>query len=153
MKLGRSLSRDIREQIRNRIDALDNVAKVYTFMRFPLEQDPTVFVLNGSVDGEFSSNVENRRTYGYRIMILYGIGQDRSDVTHDRMQYAEEAIGETAEDILNTIEEEYELGNFNAEVLFVRAMNINYSEVEYEGGYAKSAEFTVNVVTEHNISS
>ena len=153
MALGESLNRDIKEQIRNKISALSDVEKVYTFMKLPLEGWPTVFVMYGNVEGEFSSNSENSRVYGYRILVLYQVGQSFQDIQDDRMQNAEEAIGQVVESILNTIETDYELSNFNSEVLFVRALDVTYGETEYDGGYAKSAEFTVNVYTEHNVTS
>lgn len=153
MALGESLNRDIKEQIRNKISALSDVEKVYTFMKLPLEGWPTVFVMYGNVEGEFSSNSENSRVYGYRILVLYQVGQSFQDIQDDRMQNAEEAIGQVVESILNTIETDYELSNFNSEVLFVKALDVTYGETEYDGGYAKSAEFTVNVYTEHNVTS
>mgnify|MGYP001579328037 CR=1 FL=1 len=153
MALGSSLARSIKEQIRNKISALTDVEKCYTFMKLPLEGWPTVFVLYGNVEGEFSSNSHNSRTYGYRIVVLYQVGQDFQSVVDDRMQNAEEAIGQVVENILNAVETDYTLNDFNAEVLYVNAMDVTYGETEYEGGYAKSAEFIVNVYTEHNISS
>lgn len=153
MSLGDSLSRRIKEQIRDKIDALSDVEKVYTFMKLPLEGWPTVFVVNGNVEGEFSSNAENSRVYGYRIIVLFQVGQNFQSIDDDRMQYAEEAIGQVVESILNAIETDYTLGDFNAEVLFVRALDVSYGETEYEGGYAKSAEFSVNVYTEHDVVS
>lgn len=152
MTLGDSLARRIKEQIRDKISALSEVEKCYTFMRFPLEGWPTVFVMYGNVEGEFSSNTHNQRTYGYRITVLYQVGQDFQSVDDDRMQNAEEAIGQVVEKILNAVETDYELGQFNAEVLFVEALDVTYGESDYEGGYAKSAEFTVNVVTEHLVT-
>lgn len=153
MALGDSLNRRIKEEIRDRISALSDVEKVYTFMKLPLEGWPTVFVMYGNVEGEFSSNVENSRVYGYRILVLFQVGQDYQNVNDDRMQNAEEAIGQVVEKILNVIETDYTLNDFNAEVLFVRALDVVYGETEYDGGYAKSAEFTVNVYTEHNVTS
>lgn len=153
MALGDSLARRIKEEIRDKISALSDVEKVYTFMKLPLEGWPTVFVMYGNVEGEFSSNVENSRVYGYRILVLFQVGQDYQNVNDDRMQNAEEAIGQVVEKILNVIETDYTLNDFNAEVLFVRALDVVYGETEYDGGYAKSAEFTVNVYTEHNVTS
>lgn len=152
MALGNSLARKIKEEIRDKIDALTDVEKVYTFQKLPLDGYPTVFVLNGNIEGEFSSNSHNQRTYGYRIVILFQVGQDFQNIDDDRMQYAEEAVGQVVESILNAIETDYTLSDFNAEVLFVRALDVVYGETEYEGGYAKSAEFTANVVTEHNVT-
>lgn len=153
MALGDSLARRIKEQIRNKISALADVEKCYTFMKLPLEGWPTVFVLYGNIEGEFSSNRENSRVYGYRIVVLYQVGQDFQNVSDDRMQNAEEAIGQVVEKIVNAIETDFTLGGFDAEVLFVRALDVVYGESEYEGGYAKSAEFTVNVYTEHGVVS
>ena len=80
MALGESLARDIKEQIRNKISALSDVEKVYTFMKLPLEGWPTVFVMYGNAEGEFSSNSENSRVYGYRILVLYQVGQSFQDI-------------------------------------------------------------------------
>lgn len=153
MALGDSLARRIKEQIKDKIDALTDVEKVYSYMKLPLTGWPTVFVLYGNMEGEFSSNSHNSRTYGYRIVILYQVGQDFQSANDDRMQNAEEAIGQVVEKILNAIETDYTLDDFNAEVLFVQALDCTYGETEYEGGYAKSAEFTVNVYTEHDVTS
>lgn len=153
MTLGNSLSREIKEQIRDKISALTDVQKCYTFMKLPLEGWPTVFVLNGNIEGEFSSNSHNSRVYGYRIVVLYQVGQNFQNVNDDRMQNAEEAIGQVVENILNAIETDYTLNDFNAEVLYVNALDMTFGETEYEGGYAKSAEFTANVYTEHNVTS
>lgn len=153
MALGNSLAREIKEQIRDKISALTDVEKCYTFMKLPLEGWPTVFVMYGNIEGEFSSNAENSRVYSYRIVVLYQVGQDFQNVDDDRMQNAEEAIGQVVEKILNAIETDFELDRFNAEVLFVRALDVIYGETEYEGGYAKSAEFTAQVYTEHNITT
>lgn len=153
MALGNSLARQIKQHIVNKIDALSDVEKVYSFVKIPFEGWPTVFVTDGNIEGEFSSNVENSRTYGYRIVVLFQVGQSMQNVNDDRMQFAEEAIGQVVESIVNAIETDYELGQFNAEVLFVKALDVIYGETDYDGGYAKSAEFTANVYTEHNISS
>jgi hypothetical protein len=153
LALGNSLAREIKEQIRDKISALSDVQKCYTFMKLPLEGWPTVFVLYGNIEGEFSSNRENSRVYGYRIIVLYQVGQDFQSVNDDRMQNAEEAIGQVVEQILNSIETDFTLDGFNSEVLFVNALDVTYGETEYEGGYAKSAEFTCNVYTEHGVVS
>ena len=151
--LGDSLARRVKEQLRDKIDALDDISVVYTFIRIPPEQWPAVFITYGDIDGEFSSNTHNQRTYSFRVTLMYQIGHDLHDVTHERMQYGEEAVGQTVESILNQIETDYDLGNLNAEVLFVRAMDVTHDEAEFEGGYAKRAQFNVDVVTEHNVSS
>src|SRR3990167_7992696 len=107
MSLGTSLARAIKEQIRNKISALTDVEKCYTFMKLPLEGWPTVFVMYGNVEGEFSSNVENSRVYGYRITVLYQVGQSFQNIDDNRMQHAEEAIGQVVESILNAVETDF----------------------------------------------
>lgn len=143
MALGTSLARTIKERIRDKIDALESVAKVYTFDKFPLEQFPTVIVKYGSMEGEYWSTSENRRNYSYDITVLFQIGSDVNNVDSDRLQYAEEAIGQVVEEIINALDSDYELGQFNADVTHLSALDVTYTEFEYEGGYAKGANITV----------
>lgn len=153
MTLGTSLQRSIKNQIIDKIDALSSVEKVYSFEKLNLEGFPAVIVIAGSMEGVFWSTEENQRTYSFRIVILYQIGSNVENINDDRMQNAEEAIGETVEQIMNAIDTDYELGQFNTDVLFVEAMNVFYGFAQYEGGYAKSAELTARVVTDYQVSS
>jgi len=151
MTLGTSLNRTLREQIRNKIDELDSVHKVYTYPKLPFEGDPTVLVLQGDMEGEFWSTAENRRIYGFRIITLFNVGQSLQNIDDDRMQYAHEAIGQVVEEIINALDSDYELGQFSSQVLYLDALDVVFSEVEYEGGYAHSAELTVRVHTDYSV--
>lgn len=145
--LPNSLNRKIKEQIRDKISALSNVSKVYTFDRIPLEASPTVIVKYGNMEGEFWTTSENMRIYSYNIKVLVQIGNTPNDVTNDRLQQAEEEVAVTVEDIINVLDSNYELNQFNADVLFLDAVDMLQQEYQYEGGYAKGAELTVRVHT------
>lgn len=149
--LGTSLNRRIKEQLKAKIGACNSVAKVYTFDHLPIDQFPMVIVKYGSMDGEFATTSENRRVYSYNTKILVPIGKDLTGVTDDRLQFAEEAIGQVVEEIVNSLDSDFELGQFNAQVLYIRALDVFYSEYSYEGGYAKGAELTIQVVTDYTV--
>ena len=148
--LGTSLGRTIKEQIRNRISALSSVEEVYTFDKLPLEGYPAVIIKYGSMDGEFATTSENRRVYNYSVKVLVPIGKILTDIADDRLQWAEEAVGQVVEQIANDLDTNFELGQFNANVLYVRALDVLYTEYSYEGGYAKGAELTIEVATDYD---
>lgn len=149
--LPQSLARTIKEQIRDKVSALSNVAKVYTFDRLPLDASPTVIVKYASMEGEFWSTNENRRIYAYNIKILIPMGNTPNDVNNDRLQQVEEELAVVVEDIINSLDSDYELDQFNAQVLFLDALDVLYGEYSYEGGWAKGAELTVRVHTDYEI--
>ena len=149
--LGNSLARTIKEQIRDKIDALTSVAEVFTFIKMPFNKWPVVFITYGTMEGEFWSTSENQRVYSFRTYILVPIGKTPNDVTDDRMQFAEEAVGQVVEEIIDALDSDYELGQYNANVNFVRALDVSYGETDYEGGYAKSAELTIEVHTLYSV--
>lgn len=153
MSLGTSLNRTIKEQIRDKIDALSSVAKVYTFPKFPIEQDPTVFVLYGSLEGEFWSNRDNERTYAYRVLVIYNIGQDTPGETEEREQHAHEAIGQTVEEVINALDTDFELGQFNADVVYLDAVDVVYGEIEAQDGMAVVGDLTIRVHTLYNVGA
>lgn len=148
--LGDSLSRRIKEQIMSKIGACASVAKVYGYDHLPLDQFPAVMIKNGSMLGEFATTSENRRIYSYSTKILVPIGKDLNNVADERLQWAEEAVGQVVEEIINTLDTNFELGQFNANVLYIKALDVLYSEYSYEGGYAKGAELTLEVVTDYD---
>lgn len=149
--LGNSLNRRIKEQLRDKIGACASVAKVYTFDKLPIEQWPAVIIKYGTMDGEFVTTAENRRTYAYSVKVLFQIGKSLAEVADDRLQFAEEAVGQVVEEIMNVTDTNYELGQFNANVLYVRAVDVVYLEYSYEGGYAKGAELTIQVITDYDV--
>lgn len=145
-----SVSSRIKYQIIKRIEANTSAAKVYGFDKLPITQFPAVFVKTAGVDGEFWTNAENMRIYNYRVLILYQVGATPSDVTNDRMQYAEDAVAQVVDEIINAIDSDYELGDYGL-VLFIEAVDSNYSEYTYEGGYAKGAELTIKVHSQYTV--
>lgn len=151
--LGNSLNRTIKEKLKDRISALPSVAKCYTFERIPLEEYPAVFIKYGAMDGEFASTSENRRTYSYTIRVIVPIGKDLNGVQDDRLQWADEAVAQVVEEIINSLDNDFELDQYNADVLYMRALDVLYTDFSYEGGFASGAVLTLEVVTDYTVSS
>lgn len=149
--LGNSLNRTIKHLLITKISSQPSVAKAYGFDKLPIDQYPAVFVKYGSMDGEFVTTAENRRIYGYSVKIIVPIGKSVDDVADDRLQWADEAVGQVVEEIMNAIDSDFELGQFNANVLYVRAVDVLYTNYQYEGGYASGAELTLQVVTDYEV--
>lgn len=151
MSLQTSLARTIKEEIRDKIVALSSVEIVYTFEPTDLRGFPAVIVKYGDVDGEFWATNENQRIYGYKIIVLDQIGQTHAGINDDRLQEAEENVAKVVEDIMNALDSDYELGQFNAEVVFLDAVDVLYQPYSYPAGEALGAELTVRVHTFYDV--
>lgn len=132
----------IKTEIMKKLTNVSTLNRVYSYERINPEGFPCAFVTFDSNDNEFFTNAENKRVYGYRVLILAQIGQDRSN--SDRVQAAEEAIEEAVGDVLNSLDSDITLGS-NSQVLYVEAALGQPGYVEYEGGWARSAEITIRV--------
>lgn len=150
MTLGTSVEGRIKQQIIDKIDALPSVAKVYGFEKLPIEQFPVVFVTPTGMTGEFWTSAENMRVYSYRCLILWPIGQDLKSQTDDRLQVAQENVGQVVDEIINAVDSDYVLGNY-ALVLFVDAADSVYQQYDFEGGKAYGAEITLKVHSQYTV--
>ena len=146
-----SVSYNIKQQIISKINALSSVEVVYPAEKINPSGYPAVFVVPTEEEGEFSSNAENSRIYGYSCLVLFPEGQDFVDDSEaDRLDYAEQVVGKVVDDIINTIDTDYELDSlpFDVNVMFVNASDVVWGKYQYEGGIAKSAEVILKVYTE-----
>ena len=143
-----SASSNIKREIIRKLSALTDFNKVYSYEKLQPNGFPAVFVTTTGVANEFFTNAENKRVYGYRVLILMQGGQGLvGDAPEDVMDTAEQGIQELVERAINAIDSDYTLDD-NSQVVFVEAAVNEYGYVEYEGGWARSAEVTLNV---HNI--
>lgn len=132
----------IKTEIIKKLTNVSTLNRVYSYERINPEGFPAAFVTFASNDNEFFTNAENKRVFGYRVLILTQIGQNRSSV--DRVQAAEEAMEEAVGDVLDALDSDITLGD-NSQVLYVEAAVGQPGYVEYEGGWARSAEITIRV--------
>lgn len=143
-----SVSIDIKNSIISKINSLDTVEVVYPAMKLNPSGYPAVFVTTNTEEGEFSSNAENSRVYTYTATIVFPIGQDFvPESQRDRMDYAEVTVAEVIEDIINSIDMDFDLGN-NASVLYTNAADVEWGYIDLEGGAARGANVTLRVYTE-----
>lgn len=132
----------IKTEIIKKLTNVSTLNRVYSYERINPEGFPCAFVTFASNENEFFTNAENKRVYGYRVLLLAQIGQNRSSA--DRVQAAEEAIEEAVADVLDALDSDITLGG-NSQVIFVEAAIGEPGYVEYEGGWARSAEITIRV--------
>lgn len=141
-----STYRDIKDQIISKIEGCASVQKVYEAQEVNPSGFPAVFVTGTDMEGEFSSNQENSRVYGYSIVALFPEGQDFVDESiRNRLDYAELVLAEVIDEIINAVDTDYELAT---PVLFVNAADFEWGTYDYEGGVAKAANITLRVYTE-----
>lgn len=144
-----SVSTDIKNHIKANIQACPSVQVVYGHEELNPTGWPAVMVTAGDMDGEFSTNAENSRTYAFRILILFPIGQDYPiPPQNNRMEYAEQVVATVIDEIVNISDTDYELDGSNHTVLYVNAADVVWHYTLYEGGEARSAELSLRVYTE-----
>ena len=142
-----SVVSNFKKELINKISALSSVQQVYGWENNNPQGFPSVMVTNASVDGEFFSNAENRRVYAFRVMVLFDIGSNLQGAANDRVQEAERIVAEVVEEILNAVDTDYTFSGA-PDVLWVDAVDSDYGYVEYDGGWAKSAEMTIRINTD-----
>lgn len=136
---------NIKGEIIEKLSALPDFNKVYSYEKLNPTGFPAVFVTTTGVDNEFFTNAENKRIYGYRVLILMQGGQGLiGDASADVMDTVEEGIQVLVDRAINAIDSDYTLGD-DSDVVFVEAAINEYGYVEYEGGWARSAEVMLKV--------
>lgn len=144
-----SVSITIKDQIIDKIEALSTVKVVYPAMKLNPKGWPAVFVTTNTEEGEFSSNAENSRVYTYNCLIAFPLGQDYiPEAQRERLDYAERTVAEVIDQIINTVDTDYEL---DTPVLFVNAADTEWGYIDYEGGAARAANVILRVYTELTI--
>ena len=145
-----SVSTTIKNNIISNIQSCDSVDKVYGHEELNPTGFPAVMVTAGDMDGEFSSNAENSRTYAFKLQILFPINQDFPGVPDgtNRLEYAEQVVATVIDEIVNISDTDFELSGSNPTVLYVNAADVSWGYLSYEGGEARSAELTLRVYTE-----
>lgn len=145
-----SVSVAIKNQIKNKIQSCASVQQVYGYEEMNPKGWPCVMLTPADMDGEFSSTTENSRVYSYRALILFTLGQDmETPKTLNRLEYAENTIATVIDEIINAIDDNFVLEG--TPVLFVKASDVQWEYVSFEGGEARAAEITLSVYTEVEI--
>lgn len=148
-----SVINTVKKNLKLRIEALSSVQVVYGYEKINPDGWPAVWVLPANLDGEFTSTAENRRAYGFDVTVLFPIGQDAPQTEiGEREEYAQERVAETMEEIINDMDENFELPGDN-NVLWISASDAEWGTVDYEGGKAKAVQITLVVNIDHQVTS
>lgn len=145
-----SVSVSIKNQIKTKIQSCASVQQVYGYEEINPAGFPAVMLTPADMQGEFSSNTENSRIYGYKLLILFPVGKDmETPKTLNRLEYAENVIATVIDEIITAVDNDFELDG--TPVLFVNAADVSWGYVDAEFGQARSATITLNVYTEITI--
>jgi len=146
-----SVSTTIKNQIMAKIQALASVQETYGHEEFAPTGWPAVMVVMDTMDGEFISNFENRRTYSFRVTIVFPIDKDMPGLPDgtNRMEFAEQTIATVLDEIINAIDTDFELDG--DPVLFVGAADAQWGEAALESGIAKAVQVTLSVQTDFRV--
>jgi hypothetical protein len=137
-----SAIKNIKKEIIRNLATVSSINKVYDHEKVNPAGFPAAFVTFQGSDNEFFSNAENKRVFAYRVLILAQIGQDRNNL--NAVESAEQVIEDVTGDILDKMDSNLTLGGYT-QVIFMEAAVGEPGYVEYEGGYARSAEITLKV--------
>lgn len=141
-----SVNNEIKDQIIAKIDALSTVQVVYPSEHINPKGWPAVFVKSTNLEGEFASNAENSRVYGYRCTVAFPTGQDFiPTLEKERLDYSERVVANVLDEIINTIDTDFEM---DTPVLFVNAADAEWGYIDYEGGTAEAVSVVLKVYTE-----
>lgn len=146
-----SVSISIKNQIIDHIESLDSVQKVYPVPQLNPSGFPAVFVTTNSEEGEFSSTAENSRVYSYNASVIFPLGQDFvPEAESERLDFAEQTIATVVEQIINSIDRDFELDGLptGVTVLFVNAADVEWGYTDIENGVARAANVILRVYTE-----
>lgn len=146
-----SASIAIKDQIIAKIQSLSMIQKVYPTVQLNPSGWPAAFVTTNTEEGEFSSTAENSRVYTYNCSVLFPLGQDFVQNSEgERLDYAEDLIANCVEQIINTIDMDFELDSLPSglTVLFTNAADVEWGYADYEGGVARVANVILRVYTE-----
>jgi hypothetical protein len=137
-----SAIKNIKKELVKKLSAVSSVNKVYDFEKMPPDGFPAAFITFQGSDNEFFTNAENKRVHTYRVLVLAQIGQDRTAV--DQVDQAEQTIQDVVGDILDAFDSDITLGDY-IQVVYLEAAVGESGYVEYEGGWARSAEIMLKV--------
>lgn len=137
-----SAIKQIKQEIVNKLSAVDSLNKVYNFEKMNPDGFPAAFVTFTGSDNEFFTNAENKRVYSYRVLVLAQIGQNRD--TPDQVDKAEQVIQDVLGDVLDAFDSDITLRD-NVQVIYSEAAIGESGYMEYEGGWARSAEITLKI--------
>lgn len=140
-----SAIKQIKAEIIDKVSAVSSINKVYGYEKKNPAGFPAAFITFFGTENEFYSNAENKRVYIYRCLILAQIGQtDPNNASSEVLEMAEAQIEDVTQDLIDAIDADYTLGDY-IQVLFVDAAVGEPGYVQYEGGWARSAEITIRV--------
>jgi hypothetical protein len=142
-----SASVTIKNQIKTKVSGCASVQQVYGYEETNPIGWPCVMITPSDMQGEFSSTAENSRVYNYRLLIMFPTGQDMEVPKNmNRIEYAENVVATVIDEIINAIDDDFELDN--SPVLFVNAADVTWSYINVESGEVRAAEITLKVYTE-----
>lgn len=145
-----SVSTELKLRLKQKIEALESVQVVYGHEEINPSGFPAVMLTAGDMDGEFSSNAENSRVYSFKCMIMFPISQDFPTNTNmTREEYAEQVIATVIDEIVNTMDTDFELTGTTA--LYMNAADCTWYYTKYENGEARAADITLRIYTELNV--
>ncbi len=137
-----SASSVIKSDIIDKLSSLSSFNKVYGWEKTNPAGFPCAFVTFAGAENEFFTSAENKRVFAYRVLILVYIGQDRSAT--NQLEVAEQHVQDLIGEAIDAFDSDITLGA-NAQTVFVEAAVGEPGYVEFEGGWARSAEINLRV--------
>lgn len=148
-----SVSVTLKDWLIDKIEVLTTVQAVYGYEPQNFTGYPAVTVTMPTMEGQFASNVEDERIYGFRVQVFVPLGQDlEKPRTMTRELYAENLVSTVVEDIIDAIDTDFDataITQSGAIVSkFIEATDFIPFYVNIEGGEHRGAEITIRFNTQ-----
>lgn len=150
-----SVISDVRTVLINRIGALLSVHKVYGYENPKPDGYPAVFITASAMEGEFVSNVENRRTFTFDVTVIYPTGQNLpKDGSLNPVQEAEDVLYTVFDEITSDIDQNAfsasfaTIGDTDSTYQFAEASDAEWGFFETEGGMARALKIPLKIVVD-----
>lgn len=148
-----SVSVTLKNWLIDKIEGVAGVQVVYGYEPQNFTGYPAVTVTMPTMEGEFSSNVENQRIYGFTVRVYCTLGQDlEKPKTMPRELYAENIVATVIEGIIDAIDEDYSAPDVTQtqDIIckFIEATDFLPFYANVESGMHRGAEITIRFVSE-----
>lgn len=140
----------VRNAIYDVIDGLSSVGEVYKYEEAHPSRWPAVFITQADMEGTFATTSENRRIYGFNVIVAMPTAQNMpKDESQKKLEYAEGVCNEVVDQIIGAVDDSLDLDN--VDVLFVEAADAEWGFMRSQSGDVRAVRILLRVVTDYSL--
>lgn len=145
-----AIASQVRTAIYDIVDALSSVGSVYKYEETHPNRWPAVYITQADMEGTFVTTAENRRIYGFNVVVAMPTGQNLpKDGSKDRIEYAEDVCNEVLDQIIGAVDDRLDLDN--DVVLFTEAADSQWGFLDSVSGKPRAVQILLRVHTDYQL--